>query len=240
MVTYLKRCIQTIVLVIVFLAMIGCISKEEIKNDRKFENTSNFMSLDDINISDNIILAKFTEEEKLIIKIALDNQTIKEIIKRKNIKISSISTVNAGATNESGKSISWNLPGLQIYIGDKEWTSVMEIIPLINIKEKKVVHILKNNNIPAIFLVGLSEEDKEKVIKIALSNEQIKGNIQGRTYQILEVVDYENKFTGKRGPTQVLIHIKGTGKVYYVNINLMENKVIDTGELGDFNEGINK
>ncbi len=84
----------------------------------------------------------------------------------------------------------------------------------------QVITAETSNDISAIFPVGLSDEDKEKAIKIALSDEQIKEKMQGKTYQILEVVDYQNKFTGKRGPTQVLIHIKGTGKVYYVNTPL--------------------
>ncbi len=242
MIKYLNKHIRMMVFVIVFVAVVGCISKE-IENGREIENISipeNNISSDNINVSNNIIPNRFTEEEKLITKIALDNQTVKEMIKGKQIQISSVSIVGSGDTDESGNSISGNLPGVQIYIGDKEWTSVIEIIPLVNIEGKNVVRILKYNDIPAIFPVGLSDEDKEKAIKIALSDKQIKEKMQGRNYEILEVVEYENRFTGKIGHTQVLVHIKGTGKVYYVNINLMENKVIDTGELGNIDEGVNK
>jgi len=56
------------------------------------------------------------------------------------VKIGSVSMVGGSAT-ENGKEISSNLPGVQIYIGNKDWTSIMEITPLVDLKEKRVVRI---------------------------------------------------------------------------------------------------
>jgi hypothetical protein len=178
-----------------------------------------------IKIPDNL-----TEEQKLIVKIALTNSTVKEMLKGKEVKIDSVSMVS-GSTTENGKEISFNLPGAQIYIGNENWTSVIEIIPLVDLKEKRVVRILKGPFIKSILPAPLSEDDNNKAIKIALADSQVKEKIAGRVYEIVNVMDFENRFTEKRvGTTQVLIHVNGTGRAYSVTLNLTENKVIEVGE----------
>jgi hypothetical protein len=171
-----------------------------------------------------------TEDQMLAVNIAMDNKTVQEMLRGKEVKISSISMVSGSAT-ENGKEISWDLPGVQIYIGNKEWTSIMEIIPLVDLKEKRVVRILNNSFIKPALPMNLSEVDRNMAIKIALSDSQVKEKIGGRAYEIVEVVDYENWMTGNRvGPMQVLIHVNGTGKAYPVTVNLTGNKVIEVGE----------
>jgi hypothetical protein len=64
--------------------------------------------------------------------------------------------------SEKGKEISWNLPGIQIYIGNKDWTSIMEMIPLVDMNEKRVVRILKNSFIKPALPMNLSEDDRNK------------------------------------------------------------------------------
>jgi hypothetical protein len=171
-----------------------------------------------------------TEDQTLAVNIAMNNKTVQEMLRGKEVKIGSVSMVSGGST-EYGKEISWDLPGVQIYIGNKEWTSIAEIIPLVDLKEKRVVRILNNSFIKPTLPMNLSKDDRNKAIKIALSDPQVKEKIGGRDYVIVEVVDYENWMTGKRvRPMQVLIHVNGTGKVYPVTINLTENKVIEVGE----------
>lgn len=72
-----------------------------------------------------------TEDQTLAVNIAMDNKTVQEMLRGKEVKISSVSMVSGSAT-ENGKEISWNLPGVQIYVGNKDWTSIAEIIPLVD------------------------------------------------------------------------------------------------------------
>lgn len=179
-----------------------------------------------VKIPDNL-----TEEQKLIVNIVLGNNTVKEMLKGKEIKIDSIGSTVSGSSTENGKEISWNLLAVQIYIGNENWTSVMEIIPLVDLKEKRVVRILKNPYIKPILPALLSEDDRAKAIKIALADPQVKEKIAGKAYEIIEVTDYENRFTEKRvGQTEVLIHVNGTEKAYSVAVNLTGNKVLEIRE----------
>nr|QNO43253.1 hypothetical protein CPEMFCDE_00013 [Methanosarcinales archaeon ANME-2c ERB4] len=139
--------------------------------------------------------------------------------------------VSGGETDEYGKESSYDLPGVQIYIGNKDWTSIIEIIPLVDLKERKVVRILKNTFIKPTLPVALTENEKSDALKIALDDPQVKEKIVGRDYEIITVMDFENWVTGKRvGPTQVLIYMNETGIAYSVTVNLTENKVIKVGE----------
>ena len=187
-------------------------------------------------IPDNLIIPgwkvpdNLTEEQMLAVNIAMDNKTVQEMLRGQEVKIGSVSMVGGSAT-ENGKEISWDLPGVQIYIGNKDWTNIVEIIPLVDLKDKRVVRILKNSFIKPTLPMNLSEDDRNKAIEIALADPQVKEKIGGRDYEIVEVVDYENWMTGKRvGPMQVLIHVNGTGKVYPVTVNITENQVIEVGE----------
>lgn len=182
-----------------------------------------------------------TEEEKLIVQIALKKRTVQEMLRGKEIKISSVSMVSGGETDEYGKEVSYDLPGMQIYIGNKDWTSIIEIIPLVDLKERKVVRILKNTFIKPTLPVALTEDEKSNALKIALDDPQVKEKIVGGDYEIVNVMGFENWMTGKRvEPTQVLIRVNETGVAYSVTVNLTENKVIEVGEqfwLEDQNHG---
>jgi len=112
-------------------------------------------------IPDNLIIPgwkvpdNLTEEQMLAVHIAMDNKTVQEMLRGKEVKIGSVSMVGGSAT-ENGKEISWDLPGVQIYIGNKDWTSIVEIIPLVDLKEKRVVRILKNSYIKPALPMNLS------------------------------------------------------------------------------------
>jgi hypothetical protein len=103
---------------------------------------------------------QLTEVKKLIVQIALKNRTVQEMLRGKEIKIRSVSMVSGGETDEYGKEISYDLPGVQIYIGNKDWTSIIEIILLVDLKERKVVRILKNTFIKPTLPVALTEDEK--------------------------------------------------------------------------------
>ncbi len=149
----------------------------------------------------------------------------------KEIKIGSVSRISGGKTDEYGKESSYDLPGVQIYIGDKDWTSIIGIIPLVDLKEGKVACILKNTFMKPALPVDLTEDEKSDALKIALDDPQVKEKIAGRDYEIITVMDYENRMTGKRvGPTQVLIHVNGTGMAYSITVNVTENRVTKVGE----------
>ncbi|MFZ3385381.1 MAG: hypothetical protein WA144_15790, partial [Candidatus Methanoperedens sp.] len=96
-----------------------------------------------------------TEEQMLAINIAMDNKTVQEMLKGKEVKIGSVRMVS-GSSTENGKEISWYLPGVQMYIGNKDWTSIMEITPLVDLKKKRVVHILKNSFVKPALPMNLS------------------------------------------------------------------------------------
>ena len=104
----------------------------------------------ELKIPDNL-----TEDQTTAVNIAMDNKTVQEMLRGKEVKIGSVSMVGGSAT-ENGKEISWNLPGVQIYIGNKDWTSIMEITPLVDLKEKRVVRILKNSFIKPALAMNLS------------------------------------------------------------------------------------
>ena len=124
----------------------GCVGpKTEIQPSAKALPTATpqvssevYQTPNNVTIPDNL-----TEEQKLIVKIALSNSTVKEMLKGKEVKISSVGSIVSGSTTENGKEISFNLPSVQIYIGSENWTSAIEIIPLVDLKEKRVVRILK-------------------------------------------------------------------------------------------------
>ncbi|MEA3324757.1 MAG: hypothetical protein U9Q37_06420 [Euryarchaeota archaeon] len=164
-------------------------------------------------------------------QIALKNNTVQEMIRGKEIDIGSVSRISGGETDEYGKGSSYDLPGVQIYIGSKDWASIIEITPLVDLNEGKVVRILENTCIKPALPVSLTENEESNAIRIALDDPQVKEKIAGREHEIVLVTAFENRMTGKRvGPTQVLVHVNGTGTACSVTVNLTENKVIEVGE----------
>jgi len=73
----------------------------------------------------NKIPDRLTEEEKLIVQIALENRTVQEMMRGKEIDISSVSRISGGETDEYGKVSSCDLPGVQIFIGTKDGASII-------------------------------------------------------------------------------------------------------------------
>ncbi|MEA3283223.1 MAG: hypothetical protein U9Q68_11865 [Euryarchaeota archaeon] len=174
---------------------------------------------------------RITGEERSLVQIALKNMTVQEMMRGKEINIGAVSRISGGETDEYGKASSYDLPGVQIYIGSKDWASIIEITPLVDLNEGKVVRILENTCIKPAHPVGLTENEESNAIRIALDDLQVKEKIAGREHEIVLVTAFENLMTGKRvGPTQVLIHVNGTNTAYSVTVNLTENKVTEVGE----------
>ena len=62
---------------------------------------------------------------------------------------------------------------------------------------------------------GVTVEEKEEAIRIALANESVKEKIEGLEYEVRDVIAFEKWMTGKKLDTDdVYIHINGTPICY--------------------------
>jgi len=78
---------------------------------------------------------------------------------------------------------------------------------------------------------GVTVEEKEEAIRIALSNESVKEKIEGLEYEVRDVLAFEKWMTGEKLDTDdVYIHIKGTPICYIAIVNLTERRVIAISE----------
>ena len=78
---------------------------------------------------------------------------------------------------------------------------------------------------------GVTGEEKEEAIRIALSNESVKERIEGLEYEVRDVLAFEKWMTGEKLDTDdVYIHIKGTPICYIAIVNLTERRVIAISE----------
>ena len=78
---------------------------------------------------------------------------------------------------------------------------------------------------------GVTGEEKEEAIRIALANESVKEKIEGLEYEVRDVLAFEKWMTGEKLDTDdVYIHIKGTPICYIAIVNLTERRVIAISE----------
>jgi len=78
---------------------------------------------------------------------------------------------------------------------------------------------------------GVTGEEKEEAIRIALSNESVKEKIEGLEYEVRDVLAFKKWMTGEKLETvYVDIHIKGTGICYTAKVNLTEGRVTRISE----------
>lgn len=166
---------------------------------------------------------RLTGEEKAeVIKIALSDAKVKEILKGKEYKVHS-----TGMWLEENRTY----PVATIFSGEDNWTRVTMIDVLVDLDKKHVVDIVERSTGPVI-VRGLFEEEKEKIEDakiIALSNKSVREKIEGLEYHIEEVCAFENLKTGEKG-MQVYIHINGTKVTYVARINLTERRVVELAE----------
>ncbi len=175
---------------------------------------------------------RLTEEEKVeVIKIALDNASVKEMLKGKEYKMS-------GAGSGAGMWLGENrtCPVATIYAGEDDWTKIARIHVLVDLDKKKVIDILETPIGPVVLKKATEEEGIKEAKVIALSNKSVKEKLEGLKYQIEEVCDFENLKTGEKG-MKVYIHINETKVCYGVNVNLTERSVT---EIGQSDRGIDK
>ncbi|HDS45127.1 MAG TPA: hypothetical protein ENN68_03385 [Methanomicrobia archaeon] len=169
---------------------------------------------------------KLTEEERAeVIKIALDDTKVKEMLKGKEYKIS-----GAGMWLEENRTG----PVVMIYAGEDNWTKITMIDVLVDLDKKNVVDIVERPIEPVILKGAI--ERREEAIGIALDSEIVKEKIEGLEYHIKEVYAFENLKTGEKG-MRVYIHINETNVCYGVNVNLTERRVT---EIGQSDRGIDK
>jgi len=169
---------------------------------------------------------KLTEEERAeVIKIALDDTKVKEMLKGKEYKIS-----GAGMWLEENRTC----PVAMIYAGEDNWTKITMIDVLVDLDKKNVVDIVERPIGPVILKGAI--EGREEAIGIVLDSEIVKEKIEGLEYRIEEVCAFENLKTGEKG-MRVYIHINATKVCYDVNVNLIERRVT---EIGQSDRGIDK
>ncbi len=169
---------------------------------------------------------RLTEEEKAeVIKIALDNASVKGMLKGKEYKVHS-----TGMWLEENRTY----PDATIYAWEDNWTRITMIDVLVDLDKKNVVGIVERPIGPVI-LKGATE-GREEAIGIALDSEIVKEKIEGLEYRIEEVCAFENLKTGEKG-MQVYIHINGTKVTYVASINLTERRVV---EIAESERGIDK
>ena len=78
---------------------------------------------------------------------------------------------------------------------------------------------------------GVTGEEKEEAIRIALSNESVKERIEGLEYEVRDVIAFKKWMTGEKLETvYVDIHIKGTEICYTAKVNLTEGRVTRISE----------
>jgi hypothetical protein len=169
---------------------------------------------------------RLTEEERAeVIKIALDDTKVKEMLKGKEYKVHS-----TGMWLEENRTY----PDATIYAGEDNWTRITMIDVLVDLDKKNVVDIVERPIGPVI--VKGATEGREEAIGIALDSEIVKEKIEGLEYRIEEVCAFENLKTGEKG-MQVYIHINGTKVTYVASINLTESRVT---EIAESERGIDK
>jgi len=73
---------------------------------------------------------------------------------------------------------------------------------------------------------GVTVEEKEEAIRIALANESVKEKIEGLEYEVRDVIAFEKWMTGKKLDTDdVYIHINGT-PICYIKDNRITRIVL--------------
>ncbi|HJH25636.1 MAG TPA: hypothetical protein C5S37_02435 [Methanophagales archaeon] len=175
---------------------------------------------------------KLTEEEKEeVVKIALNDTKVKEMLKGKEYKVSEAAMISVVKGEKMKIISSRTFPGVQIYIGEDEWMKITDIRVLVDLEKKKVIDILVAPPSKPTMPREVTEEEKEEAIKIALSNESVKEKIEGLEYEIVDVRSSKKWMTGEKLETYfVKIGVKGTSVAYTVRVNSTEGKVIGIGQ----------
>lgn len=168
---------------------------------------------------------RLTEEEKEeVIKIALDNASVKGMLKGKEYKMSGAGS-GAGIMLEENRTC----PLATIYIGEDDWTRITMIHVLVDLDKKNVLDILETPIGPVVLKKATEEEGIKEAKVIALSNKSVKEKLEGLEHLIEDVCAFENLKTGEKG-IRIYIHINRTTICYVASVNLTESRVTEIGE----------
>lgn len=173
---------------------------------------------------------ELTEEEKEeVIRIALNDKKVKEKLKGKEYKVSGTDMPRLTIEKGEEKVLKAD-PGVHIYTGEDDWMKITRIHAIVDLDNKKVIRIDEYRWLKPIMPKGVTEEERKKAIKIALSNESLKEKLDGLGYKISLVHAIEKWMTGEKLYTDVYLHINGTTICYSVKIN-PEGKVTGISEV---------
>ena len=177
---------------------------------------------------------ELTEKEKSeAIKIAFDNEKVKEMVKGKEYSISYVNMTSKEQVIE-GKRVLGSYPVVEMYIGGAEWVTKVNV--LVDLDEKKVIDMSENPHVKPIPPKGVTEEEIAEAIKIALNNEIVKGKIEGLVYEIpwVDEIREESEIKRERPGERlgmVNVGIVGAMITYIVTVSPAERKVIRISEL---------
>ena len=171
--------------------------------------------------------AKLTEEEKAeLIRIALNDTSVKEMLEDKEHRIIGAGIISRGHV-VSGDKTREAYPGVQMYVGEDNWMKITLTTVLIDLDKKKVIQIYRYPYVKPTIPGGVTREEKEEAIRIALNNKSVKERIEGLEYEVRDVLAFEKWMTGEKLDTDdVYIHINGTPICYIATVNLTERRVI--------------
>lgn len=144
---------------------------------------------------------RLTEEEKEeVIKIALDNASVKEILRGKEYSVEEVGIAKIGRFEEH---VWQEYPIVRIYIERKYRIDV-----IVDLENKKVISVV---GLPyrEVMPREITEEEREEAIKIALDNESVKGKLEGLGYKISHVRASEGRVDKGRMRTPTYdVHVR--------------------------------
>ncbi|RZN40103.1 MAG: hypothetical protein EFT35_03295 [Methanophagales archaeon ANME-1-THS] len=178
-------------------------------------------------------IKELTDKEKSkAIKIAFEDERIKEMLKGKEYSISYVNTTTSEQYIE-GKSVLNTCPVVEMYIGGSEWVTKVEVI--VDLDEGKIMNMLINTHFKPMPPRGVTEEERVEAIEIALNHEIVNEKIAGLPYEIpwVNEIKEESKIKRERpGERLVMVNIGivGTMISYSVSVSLTERRVIYIAE----------
>lgn len=166
---------------------------------------------------------ELTWREKLeALKIAFEDARMKEMVKGNEYGITGVNSTSRG-----GKSY----PVVEITVQEGGWVNRVNLI--VDLDEKRVLDIQEKNHFKQMPKRGVTDEERERAIEIALKNDIVKEKIGGSVYEIGWVDVAGPKVRGDTSKERLImvnIGIVGARLVYIVTVNLSEGKVVKITE----------
>jgi hypothetical protein len=168
------------------------------------------------------------KERSEAIKVAFEDERIKEMLEGKEYSISYVNTTTSEQYIE-GKKVLKTCPVVEIYIGGSEWITKLDVI--VDFDEGKITDMPINTHFKPMPARGVTEEERVEAIEIALNHEIVNEKIAGLPYEIPWVNEIKETSKIKRerpGERLVMVNIGivGTMISYSVSVSLTEGTVI--------------